>query len=79
MNIEVKTAKLTKSKIQQMDYIGIPKNPNAEVLGWVNMDKKKWVIVKSGDNYYRAEFITKIEKELKGVQFPAKEGVGWFS
>lgn len=65
MNIEVKTVKLTKSKIQQMDYIGIPKNPNAEVLGWVNMDKKKWVIVKSNDNYYRAEFITKIEKELK--------------
>lgn len=26
-----------------MDYIGIPKNPNVEVLGWVNMDKKKWV------------------------------------
>lgn len=51
MNIEVKTVKLTKSKIQQMDYIGIPKNPNAEVLGWVNMDKKKWVIVKSNDNY----------------------------
>ena len=76
MNIEVKTAKLSKSKIQQMDYIGVPKNSNAEVLGWVNMDKKKWVIVKNHDNYYRAEFITKIEKELKGVQFPAKEG-GW--
>ena len=72
MNIEVKTVKLTKSKIQQMDYIGISKNPNAEVLGWVNMDKKKWVIVKNHDNYYRAEFITKIEKELKGVQFSAK-------
>lgn len=72
MNIEVKTAKLTKSKIQQMDYIGVPKNPNVEVLGWVNMDKKKWVIVKNHDSYYHAEFITKIEKELKGVQFPAK-------
>lgn len=76
MNIEVKTTKLTKSKIQQMDYIGIPKNPNAEVLGWVNMDKKKWVIVKSNGNYYRAEFITRIEKELRMARFPA-EGGGW--
>lgn len=76
MNIEIKTIKLTKSKIQQMDYIGVPKNPNAEVLGWVNMDKKKWVIVKSDGNYYRAEFITKIEKELKGCQFPSENG-GW--
>jgi len=76
MNIEVKTTKLTKSKILQMDYIGIPKNSNAEVLGWVNMDKKRWVIVKSSGNYYRAEFITKLEKELKGCQFAA-EGGGW--
>jgi hypothetical protein len=76
MNIEIKTTKLTKSKIQQMDYIGVPKNPNAEVLGWINMDKKRWVIVKNNDNYYRAEFITKLEKELKCCQFAA-EGGGW--
>ena len=76
MNIELKTTKLTKSKIQQMDYIGIPKNPNVEVLGWVNMYKKRWVIVKNNNNYYRAEFITKLEKELKGCQFAAENG-GW--
>jgi len=76
MNIEVKTTKLTKSKIQQMDYIGIPKNSDVEVLGWVNMDKKRWVIVKNNNNYYRAEFITKLEKELKGCQFPSEKG-GW--
>lgn len=45
MNIEVKTVKLTKSKIQQMDYIGISKNPNAEVLGWVYLEKKKQQII----------------------------------
>lgn len=74
MEIEVKTTKLTKSKIQQMDYIGIPKNPNIQVLGWVNMDKKKWVIIKLIDSYYRAEFITKIEKEIKSVQFALTTG-----
>ena len=74
MEIEVKITKLTKSKINQMDYIGIPKNPNAEVLGWVNMDKNRWVIVKSSGYFYRAEFITKIEKEVKGVQFALSTG-----
>jgi len=69
MEIQIKSTKLTKSKIQQMDYMGIPKNPNVEVLGWVNMDKKKWVIVKFIESYYRAEFITKVEKEVKGTQF----------
>jgi hypothetical protein len=71
MQIELKIIKISKSKIQQMDYIGIPKNPNAEVLGWVNMDKKRWVIVKSIGSFYRAEFITKIEKE----EYPAKLSV----
>lgn len=74
MQIELKTTKLTKSKIQQMDYIGVPKNPNVEVLGWVNMDKKRWVIVKSIGSYYRAEFITTIEKEVRGVQFALSTG-----
>lgn len=74
MEIEVKITKLTKSKIQQMDYIGVPKNPNADVLGWVNMDKKRWVIVKSIGSFYRAEFITKIEKEVKSVQFSLQTG-----
>jgi hypothetical protein len=74
MDIKIKTISLSKSKIQQMDYIGIPKNSNAEVLGWVNMDKKQYVIVKSNDCFYRAEFITKIEKGIKSVQFPLSTG-----
>ena len=74
MQVELKTTKLTKSKIQQMDYTGVPKNPNVEVLGWVSMDKKRWVIVKSNSSYYRAEFITTIEKEVKGVQFALSTG-----
>lgn len=68
--VELKTVKLTKSKIKQMDYIGIPKNPNAQILGWVNMDNYRWVIVNSNGYFYRTEFITKIEKEVKCVQFP---------
>ncbi|MCO5252573.1 MAG: hypothetical protein M9949_14290 [Candidatus Kapabacteria bacterium] len=76
MKIELKTINISKSKIQQMEYISIPANPNVEVLGWVNMDKKRYVIVKSSDAFYRAEFITRIETEVRGVQFP-KEGGGW--
>jgi len=74
MEIEVKTTKLTKSKIQQMDYFGVPRNANADVLGWVNLDKKKWVIVKSNGSYYRAEFITIIEKHKNGIQFSLPSG-----
>lgn len=76
MDIVIKTTKLTKSKIQQMEYIGVPKNPNIEVLGQVNLNEKKYVIVKQNGLYYRAEFITKLEKKLNSCQFPAKEG-GW--
>ncbi len=74
MNIEIKVTKLTKSKVQQMDYIGVPINPNIEVLGWVNMDKKRWVIVKSLGSYYRADFINKVEKEIKSTQFQLADG-----
>ena len=74
MQIELKIIKISKSKIQQMNYIGVPKNPNVDVLGWVNMDKKRWVIVKINDSFYRAEFITKIEKEIKSCQFALSTG-----
>lgn len=74
MEIILKTIKATKSKIQQMNYIGVPRNPNIEVLGWVNMDNKRWVIVKSNSSYYRAEFLTEIEKEVKGTQFSLSGG-----
>jgi hypothetical protein len=76
MKIELKSVNLTKSKIMQMDYVGIPKNKNADVLGYVNVDKKRWVIVKSEDNYYRADYITKVETDFKGFQFPLESG-GW--
>lgn len=74
MEVELKTIKISKSKILQMNYILVPSNPNVEVLGWVNMDKNRWVIVKSNGSFYRAEFITEIEKEIKGVQFPLLDG-----
>jgi len=74
MLIQVKTIKLTKSKILQMDFINIPKNLNFDVLGWVNINNKRYVIIKSSDCYYRVEFITDIIKEIKGVQFPLSDG-----
>lgn len=74
MEVEIKTIKLTKSKILQMDYIGVPKNPLAEVLGWINIDKQRYAIVKVNGNYYRGDFVTKIEKEQKGVQFALTDG-----
>jgi len=76
MLIELKTTKLTKSKIIQMDYIGIPLNRDVHVLGWVNLNKKKYVIVKNIDNYYRADFLLEIRKEAKGTQIADPNG-GW--
>ena len=72
--VDLKVVKLTKSKIQQMEYIGIPKNQAAEVLGYVNMNNKRWVIVKSDGNYYRAEFITKVEYRRQSSQFALATG-----
>ena len=74
MEITVKSIKVTKSKIQQMDYIGVPMNGKSDVLGWVNLEKKRWVIIKSNGYYYRAEFITKIEKHKNSVQFSLPSG-----
>ena len=76
MKIEIKVINLTRSKINQMDYISIPKNTNIKVLGWVNLDKKRWVIVKSSGCYYRASFLKSVTKEEKGVQFRLLSG-GW--
>ena len=67
MNIEVKLVKLTKSRIQQMEYISIPKF-DTEVLGWVIINDKKIVIIRNAGNYYRAAYITKINKVVEGVQ-----------
>jgi len=74
MNIEVKTIKLTKSKILQMDYAGIPTDRNVEVLGWVNLGKKKYSIIKSFTCYYRAEVVVNVSKEEKCTQFQLEDG-----
>jgi len=76
MEITVKTTKLTKSKILQMEYIHLPRRSDIDVLGWVNIDKKRYVIVKTGAGYYRADYPVEIQSELTIVQFP-KEGGGW--
>jgi hypothetical protein len=76
IKIEVRSINLSKSKILQMDYIGVPKALNYTVLGWVNMDKKRYVIVKLSDYYYRAEYITELNSEVKEAQFRS-DGGGW--
>lgn len=60
MQIGLTTTNFSKSKIMQMEYIPIPRNPNAVVLGWVNMGKKKWVIVKHINTFARTEYLTKV-------------------
>ena len=74
MKIELKTINISKSKIQQMVNFGVPLNPDVEVLGWVNMGKYRYVIVKSIWSIYRAEYIVNIDKEIKGVQFTTQGG-----
>jgi len=76
VQVEMKTIKLSKSKIKQMDYIGFLRNADTEVLGWVNLDGKRAVIVKRLGCYYRAEYITEIESKKESVQF-ALENDGW--
>jgi hypothetical protein len=80
MEIELKSVKLTKSKILQMDYVGVVSLPVGSlmvILGWVNIDSKRYVIIKKEyNNYYRADFIKNISTEIKGTQFPLSSG-GW--
>lgn len=75
MKVELKTIKLTKSKILQMEYITYPQYM-FEVLGWVNIDKKRYVIVKMNGCYYRTEFFNKIDYEVRGTQI--SDGVGGY-
>lgn len=42
---------------------------DAEVLGWVNMDKKKYVLIRRGDRYYRADYVVTVEKTPEDTQF----------
>ena len=51
-----------------MDYIGVPRDFNYRILGWVNMGDKRYVIVKLADCYYRAEYITELKSEVKQTQ-----------
>lgn len=74
IKVELKTINLNKSKIKQMEYISIPKNDQYDVLGWVNLDKKKYVLVKSNNKYYRAEYVTLVEKILKPQQVKNFDG-----
>ena len=73
MNIEVKTLRITKSMIQQMDYTNIA-DSKAEVLGWVNMDNRRFVILKTDLLYHKTDFLTEIIKEHKSVQFSLPTG-----
>jgi hypothetical protein len=77
MEVTVKTMKLTKSKILQMEYLGVPKVMEITVLGYVNIDKKRYVIVKYFEKYYRAEYILNVEKKMDNVQLTAPDRIGY--
>lgn len=74
MEIELKSVKMTKSKILQMRYTDIPFYSDLNILGWVNLGDKRYVILKMNGAYYRTEFIKKIENENKSVQFTLENG-----
>lgn len=72
MMVELKKVKLTKSIIEQLQYIGIlPKNDDYEVLGYVIIPKKaSKVIIKTSDGNYRwASNIKNVETVCKSTQF----------
>jgi hypothetical protein len=73
MKIEVKKISVTKSIIMQMEYICVPFF-DVDVLGWVNIDKKTYTIVKSAGKYYKGEYVAKLHTEAKGVQFSLPDG-----
>jgi hypothetical protein len=59
----------------QLVYASVPKTIDGiEVLGWVNLGKVRWAIIKRNNNYYRAELVISIEKEVKGTQMPSDNG-----
>ena len=74
IKIEVKRINLNRSRILQMENLGIPKERDLEVLGWVNIGKDWWVIIKLGDRYYRAEYISKIETSRENIQVSLRDG-----
>lgn len=69
--IELKKVKLTKSIINQLQYIGtLPKNDNYTVLGYVIIPKKaSKVIIQTDEGLYYCNNISKIETILKSTQF----------
>jgi len=72
MDVIIKKCKLSKSIINQLQYIGtLPKNDNYEVLGYVIIPKKvSKVIIKTSDgNYWWASNIKNIETVCKNTQF----------
>lgn len=80
MIVELKKVKLTKTIINQLQYIGtLPSTDNYNVLGYVIIPKKvSKVIIYLGDGIYRwANNIKKVESIKKGFQFKDPESNGW--
>jgi hypothetical protein len=78
LTIQVKTVKLSKSKILQLEYIGVPRNRNVEVLGWVNIGNERFVIIKSGEYYYRAAYLNKVDYHKEMISVPILDENGKF-
>jgi hypothetical protein len=63
MKIELKKVKLDRSKILQMTRLRLPLVFEYQILCWVNIRDQKVVIIKSGNKYYRCEYLESFEED----------------
>jgi len=64
--VELKVINLSKHIIEQMCFISLPIDQEVEILGWINLDRVIYTIVKLNECYYKTYYITKVEKQIKG-------------
>jgi hypothetical protein len=63
MEIKLNTLNITRAQIEQMELLLLTlcdKKDDIEVICWVNIDDQRVVIVKQGNKYMRAHYVTAI-------------------
>ena len=75
IKIEVKKINITKSIIEQMEYLEFPPvNSDYDILGWIIWEKEKFVLIKYKDKYYRTIYINEVYKDKIYKQLPTDDG-----
>lgn len=76
IKIQLKTVNLSKSKLLQLPYNGSPRGSD-EVLGWVFLNKTRYVLFQRDGYYYRGPYIvavwSKVSNEFFGTPKPERE------